>query len=189
MDDVDREIISQLQTSGRSSYESIGKKIGYTGMGVKKRVEKLLREGAIKISALMNLKYFKLYAAVVLIETDGSETTSRLLERFRSCPRLVHMFTTVGGYNIIALVVAENRETFENISMEECSLRSEKGIRRSEFYPISEAHYFPFLPVREHLTHRDLTIPPCNVDCKICERYESRNCVRCPSTEYYLGSL
>lgn len=85
-------------------------------------------------------------AAVVLIETDGSETMQKLLKRFRNCPRIIHMFTTLGRYNVIALVAAENQKTLESISMERCSIRSEMGIRRSEFYPIGEIHYSPFYP-------------------------------------------
>ena len=189
MDDVDQKVICQLQIDGRTSFEALGKIIGYTSMGAKKRVDKLLGEEAIKISAQINLKHFKLCAAIVLIETDGPETMQRLLKRFEECPRVVHIFTAIGGYNMIALVVAENQETLESISMEKCSLRSERGIRRSEFYPIRDIHYSPFISIRKHLTHRGLAVPPCNVDCKLCERYKSKDCVRCPATEYYLGPL
>ena len=192
MDDVDRKVISQLQTDDgrrRTSFRALGKIIGYTSMGAKKRVEKLLSDKAIKISTQMNPKHFKLCAAVVLIETNGPENMQRLLKRFEDCPRVLHIFTTIGRYNMIALVVAENQETLENISMEQCSLRSDKGIRRSEFYPKRDIHYSPFIPVRENLTHRGLEVPPCNVDCKLCERYITKDFVRCPATEYYLGSL
>ena len=51
----------------------------------------------------------------------------------------------------MALVVAETRETLESISMEKCSLRCSKGIRRSEFYPISDIYFSPFLQIRENL--------------------------------------
>jgi DNA-binding Lrp family transcriptional regulator len=189
MDDVDRKIISQLQIDGRTSFEALGKVVGYTSMGAKKRLGKLLESQAIKVSAQLNLKHFNLCSAIVLIETDGPETTQRLLRRFKDCPRVVYVFTTIGGYNMIALVVAENQETLESISMEKCSLRSEKGIRRSEFYPIRDIHYSPFVPVREDLTHKDLATPPCNVDCKPCARYESKQCVGCPSIENYRGQL
>jgi len=189
MDEADRKIISQLQIDGRTSFEALGHIIGYTGMGVKKRVDKLLAEKAIKISAQMNLKYFKLCAAIVLVETDNPETMQRLLKRFEDCPRVIHIFTTIGGYNMIALVVAENQETLESISMEKCSLRSEKGIRRSEFYQIRDVGYSPFMLIRRYLAHKDLSVPPCNVDCRSCARYKSKQCVRCPATEYYLGSI
>jgi DNA-binding Lrp family transcriptional regulator len=189
MDDVDRELITQLQKDGRVTFRALGEMTGYTSMGVKKRVDKLLSEKAIRISADISLKHFRLCAAIVLIETDGPETMHRLLKRFKDCPRVVHMFTTVGGYNLIALVIAENQETLESISMEKCSIRSEKGIRRSEFYPIRDIRYAPYLAIREYLTHKGLTVPPCNVDCRQCERYKSENCVGCPATVYYRGPL
>jgi len=189
MDDVDRKIISQLQVDGRTTFEELGKIIGYTSMGAKKRLEKLIDSEAIKVSAQLSLKKFNLCSAIVLIETDGPETLQRLIERFEDCPRVVHMFTTIGGYNVIALVVAENQETLESISMEKCSLRSEKGIRRSEFYPIRDIGYSPFISVRRHLARKDLSTPPCNVDCKPCARYKSEQCVGCPATEYYRGHL
>ena len=189
MDDVDRKIISQLQVEGRTTFQKLAEATGYTSTGVKKRVEKLLNEGTLRISAQLNLEKFHLCSAIILIEADGPETMQKLLERFKECPRVVHVFTTVGGYNMIALVVAENQETLESISMEKCSMRSEKGIRRSEFYPIRHVHYTPFITVRETLTHKSLPSQPCNVDCKSCPRFDSEECVRCPATEYYQGPL
>ena len=189
MDDVNHKIISQLQTDGRTTYETLGKLIGYTSMGAKKRVKRLLEHKAIKVSAQVNVKHFDLCAAIVLIETDGSETIHRLLKRFEKCPRIINIFTTVGGYNIVALVVAENQKTLESISMEKCSIRNEKGIRRSEFYPIREIQFSPFLSLRENLTHKGLSSPPCNVVCQTCDRFKSEECVGCPATEGYRGSL
>ena len=189
MDEVDRKIISQLQQDGRTTFEDLGKIIGFTSMGVKKRVDRLLKEDVIKVSALLNLKSLNLCAAIVLLEMENADAMQRLLERFKDCPRVVHTFTTLGGYNLIALVVAENQQTLESISMEKCSLRSSEGIRRSEFYPIRDIGYSPFMPVRRHLARKNLSAPPCNVDCKPCARYESEECVGCPATEYYRGPL
>ena len=158
-------------------------------MGAKKRVERLLEKEILKISALVNVKHLDLDAAIVLIEIEGAEAMQRLLERFKECPRVVHIFTTLGGYNIIALVVAEDRDTLESISVEKCSLRSSEGIRRSEFYPIGNIHYSPFLSVREHLVQKERKITPCKVDCRPCDRYKTEKCVGCPATNHYRGSL
>lgn len=189
MDEVDRKIISQLQRDGRTTFEELGRITGFTSMGAKKRVDRLLEEGVIKISTSLNLKSLNLHAAIVLLEMENADAMQRLLERFRDCPRVVHIFTTLGGYNLIALVVAENQETLESISMEKCSLRSSGGIRRSEFYPIGNIHFSPFLPVREQLTHKERTDAPCNVDCITCSRYQTQNCVGCPATSCYRGTL
>jgi DNA-binding Lrp family transcriptional regulator len=189
LDDIDRKIISQLQRDGRTTFQELAKSVGFSSMGIKKRVNRLLDKNILKVSALLNVKQLNLQAAIVLIEIESSEALERLLERFKDCPRVVNIFTTLGGYNIIALVVAEDRDTLESISMEKCSLRSSQGIRRSEFYPIGNIYYSQFLPIREHLTHKERTITPCNVDCRPCNRYKAQKCVGCPTTVYYRGTL
>jgi DNA-binding Lrp family transcriptional regulator len=189
LDEVDRKIISQLQIDGRATLEEIAKNVGYTSMGVRKRLQKLVDQNAIKVSALLNPASFKLFPAIVMLEMESADAMQNLVDRFKNCPRVVHIFRTIGGYNLIALVVAEDQNTLESISMEKCSLRSGGGIRRSEFYPIGDTHFAPFLPVREHLTHKERTAAPCNVDCRPCARYKAGKCVGCPTTSYYRGTL
>jgi DNA-binding Lrp family transcriptional regulator len=189
LDDVDRKLISHLQLDGRATLEQLAEHVGFTSMGVKKRIQKLLSQGVIQISALLNPFSLRLFPAVVLMEMENAEAMQKLLDRFKDCPRVVYIFKTIGGYNLIALVVAENQDTLESISVEKCSLRSSAGIRRSEFYPIGEVHFSPFLPVREHLTHRELETAPCNVNCKPCTRYVNMKCVGCPATIHYRGTL
>ncbi|MEM3641397.1 MAG: AsnC family transcriptional regulator [Candidatus Bathyarchaeia archaeon] len=189
MDDVDRKIISRLQLDGRATLEELAKHAGFTSMGVKKRLQRLISQGAIQVSASLNPFFFKLFPAIVLLEMESAEAMQNLLERFKDCPRVVHIFKTIGGYNLIALVIAEDKDTLESISIEKCSLRSSAGIRRSEFYPIGDVYFSPFIPVREHLTHKESSIAPCNVDCKPCARYITRKCVGCPATIHYRGAL
>ncbi|MGB9778701.1 MAG: Lrp/AsnC family transcriptional regulator [Candidatus Bathyarchaeales archaeon] len=189
MDDIDRKIISQLQLDGRATLEKLAEQVGFTSMGVKKRLQRLISQSAIQVSASLNPFFFKLSPAVVLLEMESAEAMQKLLERFKDCPRVIHIFKTIGGYNLIALVIAENQETLESISIEKCSLRSSAGIRRSEFYPIGEIHFSPFLPVREYLAHKERKIAPCNVDCKPCTRYANGKCVGCPTTIHYRGTL
>ena len=55
IDDVDRKIISELLKDGRSSYVDLGKAIGYTIMGAKRRVQKMLSSGLIRVSADINV--------------------------------------------------------------------------------------------------------------------------------------
>ncbi len=189
MDEIDKKIIAQLQADGRTTLQEIAKSIGFTSMGTKKRLEKLIKKGTIKISALINPSALKLHPAVVMLEMESAEAMQELLERFKDCPRVIHIFKTIGGYNLIALVVAETQETLESISMEKCSLRCSKGIRRSEFYPISDIYFSPFLQIREELAHKEKKVTPCNVDCDPCNRYETQKCVGCPTTSQYKGSL
>lgn len=189
LDEVDRKIISQLQLDGRTTLEELAKNVGFTSMGVKKRILKLLNQDAIKVSALLNSVSFKLFPAIVLLEMESVEAMQNLLDRFKDCPRVVYIFKTIGGYNLIALVIAEDQDTLESISMEKCSLRSSGGIRRSEFYAIGDIYFSPFLPIREYLAHKERTVAPCSVDCRPCVRYKTKKCVGCPTTSHYRGTL
>lgn len=189
LDDLDKKIISHLQRNGRATLKEIGEALGFTSMGVKKRMEKLLRKEVIRISASLNLERLNLYTALIFLELKDGETRRRILEKFKECPRIVYMFNTLSGYNLIALMIAEDRDTLESESMEKCSLRNQEGIRRSEFYPISSVNYEPFLNVRQYLAHKRDSITPCKVDCKSCERYSSNKCLGCPATKYYRGPL
>jgi DNA-binding Lrp family transcriptional regulator len=158
-------------------------------MGTKKRLQRLLDQKTITITAQLNPTALKLTPAIVMLEMESSQATQQLIVRFKDCPRVVHIFKTVGGYNLIALVVAENQDTLESISMEKCSLRSSPGIRRSEFYPISDTYFTPFLPIREKLASQNRTVTPCNVNCNPCKRYEEGKCVGCPASNKYKGTL
>ncbi len=147
MDEIDRKIISQLQINGRITLKELAQIIGYTSMGTKKRLQKLLDQKIIQVSALLNPTQLKLLPAIVMLEMESAEARQTLIDRFKDCPRVIQIFKTMGGYNLIALVVAENQETLNSISMEKCSLRSNAGIRRSEFYPIGDINFAPFLLV------------------------------------------
>jgi len=189
LDEIDRKIISQLQLDGRTTLQELAKTTGFTSMGTKKRLEKLVKNGTIRVSALINPSALKLHPAIVMLEMESAEAMQNLLDRFKDCPRVIQMFKTVGGYNLIALVVAETQETLESISTEKCSLRCSKGIRRSEFYPISDTYFSPFLQIRENLVHKERKVTPCNVECDPCNQYEKQKCVGCPTTSHYKGTL
>ena len=111
MDEVDKKIITQLQADGRTSLEDLSKLTGFTSMGTKKRLEKLVENGAIKISALINPSALGLHPAIVMLEMESAEAMQNVLDRFEECPRIVQIFKTIGGFNLMALVVAETGET------------------------------------------------------------------------------
>ncbi|TRO48901.1 winged helix-turn-helix transcriptional regulator [Candidatus Bathyarchaeota archaeon] len=188
MDEVDRTIISQLTKDGRTTLKDLSQLVGFSSVGTKKRLDKLMENGILKVTSLLNLKELGMQAAIVLMEIESSEAMEKLLKRFEDCPRVINIFKTMGGYNLVALVVAEDRDTLESISVEKCSLRTSEGIRRSEFIPIGNIFYSPFLAMREHLTHKEKTKTPCNVDCRTCRRYKVE-CGGCPATSYYIGKL
>jgi DNA-binding Lrp family transcriptional regulator len=189
MDAIDRKVVAQLQADGRTTLKELAQITGFTSMGTKKRLERLIQKEIIKVSALINPDVLKLHPAIITLEMESAEAMQELLDRFEQCPRVIQIFKTIGGFNLIALVVAETQETLESISMEKCSLRCSRGIRRSEFYPVSDTYFSPFLQIRENLAHKGKKVTPCKIECDPCNRYETQKCVGCPTTSNYKGSL
>ena len=189
MDKIDWTLIKQLRSNGRKTYKELGKAIGYTSLGAKKRIEKLLNKNLIHISALVNTDALGLRLALILLEIESAETMRKIIDRYSKCPRVINFFTTMGGYNLIALVMAEDQATLESESMEKCALRSGEGIRRSEFYLIGRVQHYPFLPLKTDVLKEKGSVTPCGVKCKECQSFQDKKCVGCPTLSYYRGPL
>ena len=188
MDEKDRMIISMLQKNGRAKLSEIAKKLGITVMGVKKRIEKLHKNEIIKSKALLNTNKLKIITAIILMELKNAEVLEKMIKKFEQCPRVIKFFVTTGGYNLFALVFAEDYHSLESISLEKCSLRNQEGVRRFELYPIQEMHYDPYLDIKV-TPDKSREYAPCGVHCGTCKRYEERRCLGCPATKFYRGNL
>lgn len=189
MDKIDWKLIRQLRSDGRKTFKELGEAIGFTSLGAKKRIDKLLKKNIIHISALVNTDALDLRLALILLEIESAETMRKIIDRYSKCPRVINFFTTMGGYNLIALVMAEDQATLESESMEKCALRSGEGIRRSEFYLIGRVHHYPFLPLKADALKEKGDTTPCGVQCKDCPSFQDEKCVGCPTLSYYRGPL
>jgi len=189
MDKIDWTLIKQLRSDGRKTYKELGDAIGFTSLGAKKRIVKLLNKNIIHISALVNTDALNLRLALILLEIESAEAMRKIIDRYSKCPRVINFFTTMGGYNLIALVMAEDQATLESESMEKCALRSGEGIRRSEFYLIGRVQHYPFLPLKTDTLKEKGDVTPCGVQCKDCPSFQDKKCVGCPALSYYRGPL
>jgi Lrp/AsnC family transcriptional regulator for asnA, asnC and gidA len=189
MDKIDWKLIKQLRSDGRKTYKELGEAIGFTSLGAKKRIEKLRNKNLIHISALVNTDALDLRLALILLEIESAEAMRKIIDRYSKCPRVINFFTTIGGYNLIALVMAEDQATLESESMEKCALRSGEGIRRSEFYLIGRVQHYPFLPLKTDTLKEKGDTTPCGVQCKDCPSFQDEKCVGCPTLSYYRGPL
>jgi len=188
MDEKDRVIVSMLQKDGRLSLSEIAREVGLSAMGVKKRLDKLIRGKEVKIKAMINPEKLGILTAIVAMELESAEALEKMLERFKNCPRIIRFFVTTGGYNLFALIFAEDYHSLESVSLERCSLRAQEGVRRFEMYPIQEIHYEPYLDIKA-TPDKSRDIAPCGVYCGDCKRYLAERCLGCPATKFYRGKL
>ena len=96
LDQIDKKIIAKLQTDGRTTLKDLAEIIGFTSMGTKKRLEKLVDKGTLKVSALINPNALELHPAIVMLEMESSQAMNKLLDRFKDCPRVIQIFKTIG---------------------------------------------------------------------------------------------
>ncbi len=188
MDEKDRKIISMLQENGRTPLSKIAEVVGFSVMGVKKRVEKLEKSGVLKIRSMLNVEKLGIKLAVLAVEMENAEAIEKAIERFRECPRVLRFFVTTGSYNLFALVIAEDFNTLESMSLEKCSLRNQEGIKRFEIYPVQDVYYSPYFDINV-IPEKTRETAPCGVYCADCNRYNSERCVGCPATVHYRGIL
>lgn len=186
MNEIDKKIIAILQEDGRTSLSEIGKKVGLSHVSVRKRLKNLCKN-TVKVSAGLNAEHLRLRVAVVNAEVETPERLRELINIFSKCPRIVFVTTTTGAYNVMTMMVAENADTL-NAIVEVCSIRAQKGIRRSEA-TIGEAPIVPkYLPIKI-VPNKEMEIAPCGIRCGDCLRYKNQKCLGCPSTKYYRGPL
>ena len=186
MDKIDKKIICILQEDGRASLSSIGKELGMSHVAVSKRLENLC-EKLVKISAGLNAEHLGFRMAIVNAEVETPERLRELLDKFSKCPRIVFLTTTTGAYNLMTAMVAEDADTL-NAIIEVCSVRAQKGIRRSEAI-IGEAPVIPkYLPIKI-VANKEDEDAPCGINCGKCLRHREKKCLGCPATKYYKGPL
>jgi len=186
MDEIDKKILALLQKDGRLSLSKIGEKIGLSHVSVRKRLKNLC-ENLVNVSAGLNAEQLGLRVAVVNAEIETPERLQELINKFSKCPRIVFLTTTTGAYNMMTMMVAEDADTL-NAIVEVCSIRAQKGIRRSEA-TIGEAPIVPkYLPIKI-VPNKEAEIAPCEINCGKCLRYKNQKCLGCPATKYYRGPL
>lgn len=127
LDALDLKIIKFLSQNGRKSFVEIAKEIKLSSVGVKKRVERLLKNDIFQIKGLLNIEKFYSISACIGIDADQT-TCQKLIQKLENLP-LVYNLVRVSGANksLIVDIVAPNLKTIEEFIEEQ--IKSESGVR------------------------------------------------------------
>ena len=102
-------MISELQRDGRVSLVSLGRRVGLKHSSVRSRLLKLIREGLLKVTALIDYRKLGVKLALIGLSVLDLGKCLTSLHKLCSCPHVVYMFYTTGGkYNILLLVAYRN---------------------------------------------------------------------------------
>jgi len=188
LDNVDKQLVSLLQKNGRTSLSEIGKKLKMSHVAVSKRLDKLVKNGSVHVSAGVNAEKLDVKLLFMALEVESMDTADRLRDKYQNCPRLLMLAPVTGSYNLMAIMAAEDTWSLQSITGT-CSLRTEPGVRRSE-------SWFGNSPIIPDYVSLNLapglskgSKAPCTRDCAACKRYIDEKCVGCPTTSVYRGTL
>jgi ATP phosphoribosyltransferase len=130
LDEIDWKIVQILSENGRESFVDMADKIGLSAVGIKQRVEKLIKKGALKIRGCLNSKKFYSVSAQIMVE-GSPEAISWLVKKLKNSPLVYHLVKTSGRYNLIVGVMAQSLKRIDEFISKE--IMTEPGVKHTEF--------------------------------------------------------
>jgi Lrp/AsnC family transcriptional regulator for asnA, asnC and gidA len=101
VDDLDRQIIAALQANGRSSNTQIATELGIAESTVRKRIDRLIDQGVMRITAVVNpLELNYPIVAIFGLRVAPNRVTA-VGEKLRECMEFRFIGNTVGAWDFI----------------------------------------------------------------------------------------
>src|SRR5215211_9027885 len=131
MDGIDRQIVSLLRDDARRSYQDIGKRVSLSAPAVKRRVDRLEREGVIRgYSATVDPAAFGWHThAFVELFCEGRMSGLAVREAVAAHPEVEGAYTIAGAPSAIIHVRAADTQHLEE-ALER--IREAPGVLRTQ---------------------------------------------------------
>jgi DNA-binding Lrp family transcriptional regulator len=117
MDDLDRHLLQLLLRDGRATFADMGSAVGLSVSATKRRVDRLVRDGAIRgFAAVVEPRALGWrMEALVQLFTNGTVPFVAMQEDLESIPEIVEAFTVSGAADAMLRVVARDVPHLENV--------------------------------------------------------------------------
>ena len=132
MDEVDYQIIKALQENGRRPYKEIAKKLKISDGTVRLRIEKMVKEGFIKIKALINPFKFEdgIYVLVgINLERRGHAEKMQQISKLKG---VVSVLNATGRYDLFVEIFLESKKELTDFLVNKIS--KVEGIQTTETF-------------------------------------------------------
>jgi len=120
MDDTDRQILALLVDDGRRTYDDIARRVSLSAPAVKRRIDRLLRDGALRgFTAVLDRAALgeRTEALIELFFAPGTRL-ERVAEILRGYPEVVEAWSVTGEADAIARVRTRDNEDLERLIMD-----------------------------------------------------------------------
>ena len=134
MNTIDLKIMSFLGENSRLSNREIARRIGIAEGTVRNRLKKLINEGVLKTTALVNIEAFpELYIAFVGVKVDGRHLTE-CAEKIEKLQSVLTTMIVTGRYDLFAVVLANSHQTLVDFVTNQLS--HIPGVKDSETFVV-----------------------------------------------------
>ena len=130
LDRIDEMILARLEENGRESYASLGDVVGLSTAAVKRRVDRLRAQGAIR-RFTVDIEPAALgwtIEAFVELYCEGRVPPDRMRDMVANIPEVARAYTVTGEADGILVVRAEDANHFERVLG---VIRNYPGVRRT----------------------------------------------------------
>ena len=131
LDDVNKAIITQLQTDGRRSYAAIATAVGLSEAAVRQRVQRLLDAGVMQVVAVTDPMQVG-FARQAMIGINAEGDLRDVADKLSALPEVDYVVITAGSFDILVEVVCEDDEHL--LSLLNDSIRSVPGVQNTETF-------------------------------------------------------
>jgi len=131
-DELNLKIIKYLQKNGRDSYSNIAKQLGVSESTVRKRINKLVKNGIIeRFTIVLNPEFTEksVIAFLTIVPLQSNTKIKELTEKIVSFPEVAEAFYMSGKCGILAKVMVKNLKKLDELITK---IRNLSGINEIE---------------------------------------------------------
>ena len=141
LDDTNKAIIKEL-SNGRRAFSTIAEKIGITENTVRSRVNKLIEDGVLQISGLVNPQYVPEMQVVVMgikLSTLNLEDKAKEVLKLKG---VISVMVVTGRYDLIAQIVTSTADDQSLLNFFKNELSKVKGVSDVETFVVYQSHNY-----------------------------------------------
>ena len=118
IDEIDLRMADLLAENGRMSMESIGAKIGLSTNTVKRRYEKLKKNGVLKVTIQVNPNKIGYRALCVFFTVTSDEKSDLIIEKISNIPDIISIMKTTGDYDLQIYLMVQDLDGLLSVQEE-----------------------------------------------------------------------
>ncbi len=141
LDETNKAIIKEL-SNGRKAFSSIAEKIGITENTVRSRVNKLLEDGVLQISGLVDPQSIPEMQVVIMgikLSTLDLEMKAKEMLKLKG---VISVVVVTGRYDLIVQLATSSQDDQSLLNFFKNELSKVKGISDVETFVVYQAHNF-----------------------------------------------